>query len=84
MDSLFGFIISSNFTHGWHRKDMEKCKSPITKVTSIQYIRVIFHISKIINKNRSYLKKKRDLKYKIDLKRHIFKLIQTNVGGVNL
>lgn len=42
MDSLFGFIISSNFTHGWHRKDKEKYKKPIIKAISVEYIKVIF------------------------------------------
>lgn len=53
MDSLFGFIISFNFTHGCHKKDKEKHKRPIIKVTNAHYIKVIFHISKITNKNTS-------------------------------
>lgn len=32
MGSLFGFIISFNFTHGWHKKDKEKHKRAIIKV----------------------------------------------------
>lgn len=50
MDSLFGFVISSNFTHGWHRKDKEKHERPIIKIINVHYIKVIFHIFKIINK----------------------------------
>ena len=44
MDSLFGLIISFNFTHGCHKKDKEKHKRPIIKVKNAHYIS---HISSL-------------------------------------
>lgn len=42
MDSLFDFIISSNFTHGWPKKDKENNKNSIIKVKTVMYIKVLY------------------------------------------
>lgn len=49
MGSLFGFIISFNFTHGWHKKDKEKHKRTIIKhsVSKSYFLSLKLQIKKV-------------------------------------